>query len=284
MNLKKEKRDETTASRHMSYLTILGTYMTIFGTVLGLVLSWGQLRLAHIESERARRAEPLSYSLEAVDTHYQYEIQKDGASMSIPAPSTRLQVSHGSLHSITAICFDGTTMHELAQLPIQDSWDGCVVDVTMPPKAVIPEEGLIHDYFFLFLEPTEGEGRAGSDLQYHFAGDAGGAEQGISPHLPDPAGLSPRGAGAGNALRLCRASGEAGRSGPDIGLKNSTGSKREPNRTGAAGPVPACRWTAKPPKEAGELYGEGVKPIVWHSETAAGGLPNRPAHEFGAKR
>lgn len=52
MNLKKEKRDETTASRHMSYLTILGTYMTIFGTVLGLVLSWGQLRLAHIESER----------------------------------------------------------------------------------------------------------------------------------------------------------------------------------------------------------------------------------------
>lgn len=82
--------------------------------------------------------------------------------MSIPAPSTRLQVSHGSLHSITAICFDGTTMHELAQLPIQDSWDGCVVDVTMPPKAVIPEEGLIHDYFFLFLEPTEGEGRAGS--------------------------------------------------------------------------------------------------------------------------
>ena len=66
MNLKKEKRDETTASRHMSYLTILGTYMTIFGTVLGLVLtvlglvlSWGQLRLAHIESERARRAEPL---------------------------------------------------------------------------------------------------------------------------------------------------------------------------------------------------------------------------------
>ena len=140
MNLKKEKRDETTASRHMSYLTILGTYMTIFGTVLGLVLSWGQLRLAHIESERARRAEPLSYSLEAVDTHYQYEIQKDGASMSIPAPSTRLQVSHGSLHSITAICFDGTTMHELAQLPIQDSWDGCVVDVTMPPKAVIPED------------------------------------------------------------------------------------------------------------------------------------------------
>ena len=113
MNLKKEKRDETTASR---------------------------------------RAEPLSYSLEAVDTHYQYEIQKDGASMSIPAPSTRLQVSHGSLHSITAICFDGTTMHELAQLPIQDSWDGCVVDVTMPPKAVIPEEGLIHDYFFLLLD------------------------------------------------------------------------------------------------------------------------------------
>ena len=39
MNLKKEKRDETTASRHMSYLTILGTYMTILGTVLGLVLS-----------------------------------------------------------------------------------------------------------------------------------------------------------------------------------------------------------------------------------------------------
>ena len=102
MNLKKEKRDETTASRHMSYLTILGTYMTIFGTVLGLVLSWGQLRLAHIESERARRAEPLSYSLEAVDTHYQYEIQKDGASMSIPAPAYRsaMAASTPSLPSV----------------------------------------------------------------------------------------------------------------------------------------------------------------------------------------
>lgn len=93
MNLKKEKRDETTASRHMSYLTILGTYMTIFGTVLGLVLtvlglvlSWGQLRLAHIESERARRAEPLSYSLEAVDTHYQYEIQKRWGAHVHPSP------------------------------------------------------------------------------------------------------------------------------------------------------------------------------------------------------
>ena len=101
MNLKKEKRDETTASRHMSYLTILGTYMTIFGTVLGLVLSWGQLRLAHIESERARRAEPLSYSLEAVDTHYQYEIQKDGASMSIPAPyRSAMAASTPSLPSV----------------------------------------------------------------------------------------------------------------------------------------------------------------------------------------
>ena len=38
MNLKKEKRDETTASRHMSYLTILGTYMTIF---LDLILVMG---------------------------------------------------------------------------------------------------------------------------------------------------------------------------------------------------------------------------------------------------
>lgn len=56
MNLKKEKRDETTASRHMSYLTILGTYMTIFGTVLGLVLSWGQLRLAHHRVGTGRRA------------------------------------------------------------------------------------------------------------------------------------------------------------------------------------------------------------------------------------
>ena len=107
------------------------------------MLSWGQLRLAHIESERARRAEPLSYSLEAVDTHYQYEIQKDGASMSIPAPSTRLQVSHGSLHSITAICFDGTTMHELAQLPIQTVGMGALWMSLLPPKAVIPEAGLI---------------------------------------------------------------------------------------------------------------------------------------------
>ena len=27
--------------------------------------------------------------------------------------------------------------------------------------------------------------------------------------------------------------------------------------------MPACRWTAKPPKEAGELYGEGVKPVSY---------------------
>lgn len=159
MNGKKEKKDEKTTGRHMTYLTILGTYVTILGTILGVPLAWGQLRLAHSESERARRAEPLSYSLEAVDTHYQYEIQKDGASMTIPAPSFRLQVNHGSLHSITAICFDGTTVHQLAELPIQDSWDGCVVDVTMPPEAVISEGELIYDYFFLFLEPTEGQGR-----------------------------------------------------------------------------------------------------------------------------
>lgn len=135
------------------------TYVTIFGTVLGLLFTWSQLCIAQSEEDRAQRAEPLSYTLTAVDTHYQYAIQAGDTSLSLPAPSLRLQVTHGSLHSITAISFDGTTFHELSSLPIREEWDGCLVDITMPSQSVISDGSVIYDYFFLYLEPTEGPGQ-----------------------------------------------------------------------------------------------------------------------------
>lgn len=137
----------------------LEVWIPIVLTLLGTLLTWSQLRIAQSEEERARRAEPLAYTLEAVNTHYQYEIQTGTGSsvISLPSPSFRLQVTHGSLHSITAISFDGTEFHELSSLPIRDSWSRCLVDITMPAYSVIAEGDLIYDYFFLLLEPTEGQ-------------------------------------------------------------------------------------------------------------------------------
>ena len=72
-------------------------------------------------------------------------------------PSTRLQVSHGSLHSITAICLMGRPCMSWRSFPSgQLGWVRCGCHYASKP--VIPEEGLIHDYFFLFLEPTEERG------------------------------------------------------------------------------------------------------------------------------
>ncbi len=156
MSLKNPPKAPSSASRHMTYTTILGTYVTILGTILGLLFTWTQLRIAHNQEDRARRSEPLSYSLASKNTHYQYDIQQDGTAVSLPAPSLQLQVSHGSLHSITAISFDGTGFYELSSLPMQDSWNGCTVDITMPAQSVVIDGNLIYDYFFLFLEPTEG--------------------------------------------------------------------------------------------------------------------------------
>ena len=149
--------DSRAASKHRTYITILETYVAILGTILGLVFTWSQLRISQNEDDRSRRAEPLSYTLEAVNTHYQYDIQQEGVAMSIPAPSLRLHVTHGSLSSITAISFDGSAFHELSDLPILDRWEGCTVDVTMPAESLIVNGNLVYDYFFLFLQPTEGE-------------------------------------------------------------------------------------------------------------------------------
>ena len=137
----------------------LGTYVTVLGTVLGLLLTWSQLRIAENGEERARRAEPLAYTLETVDSKYLYEIRTEQEELSIPAPSLRLEVTHGSLHTLTAILFDGTEFQEIAVLPIQDSWTGAAVDITMPAGAAIRDGDLVYDYFFLFLEPAEGENR-----------------------------------------------------------------------------------------------------------------------------
>lgn len=139
-------------------------YVTVLGTILGIMFTWSQLRIAHSAEDRARRAEPLSYTLEAVNTHYQYDIQSNNISASLPAPSFRLQVTHGSLHSITAISFDGDEFHELSSLPMQDRWRHCTADITMPSQSVIVDGNTVYDYFFLFLEPTEGQCRL--DLIY----------------------------------------------------------------------------------------------------------------------
>ena len=125
----------------------------------GLLLTWSQLRIAENGEERARRAEPLAYTLETVDSKYLYEIRTEQEELSIPAPSLRLEVTHGSLHTLTAILFDGTEFQEIAVLPIQDSWTGAAVDITMPAGAAIRDGDLVYDYFFLFLEPAEGENR-----------------------------------------------------------------------------------------------------------------------------
>lgn len=94
------KSEKETISRHKARLAVWGAYVTILGTVVGLVFMWCQIRIAREEAARARRAEPLAYTLEAVDTHYEYEIQRGGQIFSVPAPSMRLQVTHGSLHAI----------------------------------------------------------------------------------------------------------------------------------------------------------------------------------------
>ena len=150
------KREEAGLQSALSRVEI---YVTILGTVLGLLLTWSQLRIARSEEMRAQRTEPLSYTLQTEDTHYVYEITLEGRSRTVPAPSLRLQVTHGSLHSITAISFDGTIFHQMERLPIQDSWRSCLVDITMPPQAVLTEGELVCDYFFLYLEPTAGQGQ-----------------------------------------------------------------------------------------------------------------------------
>lgn len=156
---------DRTKSDGLRALNRLELYVTILGTVLGLLFTWSQLRIAHSEEERARRTEPLSYTLQAVETHYEYEIFLGEKIQTITAPSLRLRVTHGSLYSVTAISYDGTEFHQLETLPIQDSWSGCTVDITLPPQSIQQEKGLIYDYFFLYLEPVEGERRL--DLVYN---------------------------------------------------------------------------------------------------------------------
>lgn len=157
MRMGRRGNSDRDISKHVAYTTILGTYVTAVGTILGIMLTWSQLRIAHSEEERARRTEPLAYTLEAVDTHCQYEVQKDGVAASLPAPSFRLRVTHGSLHSITAISFDGDEFYQLASLPIQDRWNRCSVDISLPAQSIIVDGNTVYDYFFLFLEPTEGQ-------------------------------------------------------------------------------------------------------------------------------
>lgn len=164
MKLYPFKNQNRDISRRVARTTILGTYVTVLGTILGIMFTWSQLRIANSAEERAQRAEPLSYTLEAVNTHYQYDIQADDITASFPAPSFRLQVTHGSLHSITAISFDGDEFHQLSSLPIQDRWKHCTVDITMPAQSLIVDGSAVYDYFFLLLEPAEGECRL--DLVY----------------------------------------------------------------------------------------------------------------------
>lgn len=93
MKLYPPKNQNRDISRRVARTTILGTYVTVLGTILGIMFTWSQLRIANSAEDRAQRAEPLSYTLEAVNTHYQYDIQADDITASFPAPSFRLQVT-----------------------------------------------------------------------------------------------------------------------------------------------------------------------------------------------
>lgn len=149
-------RNDGRGASHKSCLAVWGAYVTILGTVMSLVFTWCQLRIAREGEERARRTEPLAYTLEAIDTHYEYEIRQGERAVSVPAPSLRLRVTHGSLHAITVISFDGTAFYELSELPVRDGWENCTVDITVPPHTAAAEGDLVYDYFFLYLEPSEG--------------------------------------------------------------------------------------------------------------------------------
>lgn len=93
----------------------------------------------------------------ALSRHISYsKVLGTYVTISIPAPAFRLQVSHGSLHRVTAISFDGSKFHELSTLPMKDGWDGCALDIAMPAQSVIVEGKRVYDYFFLFLEPAQG--------------------------------------------------------------------------------------------------------------------------------
>ena len=72
MNGKQDARQGVSASKRIKYITVLEIYVTILGTVLGTIFAWSQLQIAQSEEERSHRAEPLAYTLEAVNTHYQY--------------------------------------------------------------------------------------------------------------------------------------------------------------------------------------------------------------------
>lgn len=146
-------------------LNRLEIYVTIVGTILGMLFTWSQLRIAQSEEERAQRTEPLTYTLQTVNTHYEYEIEQDGEKQTLPAPSLRLKVIHGSLHAVTAISYDGTTVYDMETPSIQDNWSGMMVDITLPPRVITQEKGILYDYFFLYLEPVEGAARL--DLIYN---------------------------------------------------------------------------------------------------------------------
>lgn len=159
MKIDRTKSPKQKLSERVAHSTIRQAYVTIIGTILGVVLTWSQVSIAISEESRARRTEPLAYTLEAVDTHYQYEVQSDDDTVSFPAPSLRLRVTHGSLHSIAAISFNGNEFYQLTSLPMQEQWNRCTVDITLPAQSVIVDGDTIYDYFFLFLEPTEGKGQ-----------------------------------------------------------------------------------------------------------------------------
>ena len=125
--------------------------------VCGVFLTMSQISIARTTAKQAARAEALSFQLQAVEGHYQYEIIEDGNTCTIPAPSLRLSVEHGALRAVTVIQTDGVMCPSVSTLPMQSRWDGCIVDITFPPDTVIVEGDLIYDYAFLFLEPAEGD-------------------------------------------------------------------------------------------------------------------------------
>ena len=144
------------------------TYLTILFTVIGLLFSWSQLRLAQTQTELALRGEPLGYELSFTPSGYNYAISREGETLSVPAASLRLQVTHGNLHAATVISCDGSSFCELYRLQNPVEWRSSLVEIDLEPKAVLADTEEIYDYFFLYLEPVSGAPRL--DLVYTVIG------------------------------------------------------------------------------------------------------------------
>lgn len=99
----------------------------------------------------------MTYVLEQVDSEYAYQITYGGKQFECPAPSSRLSVQSGALRAITALSYDGSNYEEISILLVRRDWDKCEYEIDVPPPAApLVAEGLVYNYYFLYIEPVSG--------------------------------------------------------------------------------------------------------------------------------